>query len=359
MLATDSVGQKRTASDCCVREKTLPATAGVSGCRVRFNRQLHPEEKKWISEKEAAYAKKYSLTAEQAHNELTTQANLQVQNGSPGTWNERASAFLGQAHGMLAADGKSGPGYMFYATPEQKANVDMYAKYYAGGTGANRPSQSQIGASVSREQAYRDAFRTGTLVAAGGAATVATGGVIAALPGAPIFSSGGALGTGALASPVGTGAISAGINAGAQYYQNGTVNPIDVAIAAISGGAGAYGGLGWNVFVNGVGGATGTAINNAVYGRNDSIIGSGITSGALSAIGYTTGKAAESWINSSLRPTINNANGWATSGVWSGSGWNLIQPNAMGVIGGSIGGGITQEAVTPIVPTPSIGGSKK
>ncbi|WP_153100239.1 hypothetical protein [Paraburkholderia hayleyella] len=51
MLATDSVGQKRVASDCCVREKTLPATAGVSGCRVRFNRQIHPEERSAIEKK--------------------------------------------------------------------------------------------------------------------------------------------------------------------------------------------------------------------------------------------------------------------------------------------------------------------
>ncbi|WP_153100251.1 hypothetical protein [Paraburkholderia hayleyella] len=51
MLATDSVGQKRTASDCCVREKTIPATAGVSGCRVRFNRQLHHDERSAIEKK--------------------------------------------------------------------------------------------------------------------------------------------------------------------------------------------------------------------------------------------------------------------------------------------------------------------
>ena len=70
-------------------------------------------------------------------------------------------------------------------------------------------------------------------------------------------------------------------------------------------------------------------------------------------------KGRESWINSSLRPTINNTNGWAASGVWSGSGWNFIQLNTLGVIGDSIGGGITQELVTPIVPTPSIGGNKR
>ena len=88
----------------------------------RFNRQLHPEEKKWISDREAAYAKQYGLTLEQAQNELTTQANLQVQNGSQGQWNQRASDFPKSSARHVDADGSSGPGYMFYATPNQKAN---------------------------------------------------------------------------------------------------------------------------------------------------------------------------------------------------------------------------------------------
>ncbi len=70
------------------------------------------------------------------------------------------------------------------------------------------------------------------------------------MTGVPIFSSGGALGSGALASPVGTGTISAGINAGSQYFQNGTVNPVDVGAAFITGVAGSYGDLLWNVGVN-------------------------------------------------------------------------------------------------------------
>ncbi len=63
-----------------------------------YNRQLHPEEKKWISENEAAFAKQYGITPEQAHDELTMQANLLVQNGSPGQRSERADRFLKNAH---------------------------------------------------------------------------------------------------------------------------------------------------------------------------------------------------------------------------------------------------------------------
>ncbi|WP_155646984.1 hypothetical protein [Burkholderia territorii] len=45
---------------------------------------------------------------------------------------------------MLPADGNSGPGYMFYATPEQKANVEMYAKYVTNGTEMNVPIDQMI-----------------------------------------------------------------------------------------------------------------------------------------------------------------------------------------------------------------------
>ncbi|WP_152608066.1 hemagglutinin repeat-containing protein [Burkholderia sp. A9] len=334
-------------------------SGAFSGYNVdRFNRQLHPAEKKWISEKEAAYAGKYGLTVEQARNELTTQANLQVQNGSSGTWNQHANDFLSQAHGMLPADGSSGPGYMFYATPEQKANVEMYAKYYPGGVGTNVPSGSAIASSTSREQAYRDAYAKGTIGAAAGAAGIVVGGPIAALPGAPIFSTGGALGSGALASPVGTGTISAGINAGSQYVQNGKINLIDVTGAFGTGAAGSYGGLLWNVSVNTIGGATTTALNNILQGKNDSVIGSAVSSGVLSSLGYGLGRLGESGVNSVLKPTINMPN-WTSAGSWSGSGWNLFRPNSVGAIGGTVMGGMGQEAAGAMIPSTNIGSQKK
>jgi filamentous hemagglutinin len=34
----------------------------TSAATDRFNRQLHPDERKWIKEREASYAKKYGLT---------------------------------------------------------------------------------------------------------------------------------------------------------------------------------------------------------------------------------------------------------------------------------------------------------
>jgi filamentous hemagglutinin len=174
-----------------------------------YNRQLHPEEKKWINKNEAAYAKKYGLTLEQARNELSTQANLQVQNGSPKQWNRRAAEFLGQAHGLLPADGESGPGYMFFATLAQPENPNMYAANYANGEGLNQPAPGDLANSVDRQNAYRDLYEKGTWGAAAGAATIALAGPIAMIPGAPILSTNGVLGASTLTSPMGTGAISA------------------------------------------------------------------------------------------------------------------------------------------------------
>ncbi|MFD1554498.1 hypothetical protein ACFSHT_02500 [Paraburkholderia silviterrae] len=116
------------------------AAAAAASNADLYNRQLHPEENKWIKDNAAQYAKQQGISVDQAVSDLTAQANRQVQDGSPGAWNANASAFLDQAHGMLPADGNSGPGYMFYATPDQKANANMYGSYYPNGIGPNQPS---------------------------------------------------------------------------------------------------------------------------------------------------------------------------------------------------------------------------
>lgn len=159
------------------------ANAGMIAAHLvdRFNGQLHPEEKKWIDKNVTVYAKAYGLTLEQARAELTTRANLQVPSGSSGRRNQRAAIFLLQTHGMLPADGDSGPGYMFYATPEPKANTGMYAKYYPDSVGLNAPDASSIESAVNRDKAYQTKYSKLTLAAAVGAAMLTVAGPIAAL----------------------------------------------------------------------------------------------------------------------------------------------------------------------------------
>ncbi|WP_460902670.1 hypothetical protein [Paraburkholderia jirisanensis] len=143
------------------------------------------------------------------------------------------------------------------------------------------------------------------------------------------------------------GLISVSINAGSQYIQNGSVNPVDVAGAFSTGAAGSYGKLLWNVGVNAFGGATTTALNNIIQGKNDSVVGSAFISGALSSLGYGLGKAAETSASSLLKPSLNTQS-WASSGDWSGSSWNLFGSNKIPTVGGSVSGGVGQELINNI-----------
>ncbi|MCG1042465.1 hypothetical protein KQH60_07850 [Mycetohabitans sp. B8] len=211
---------------------------------------------------------------------------------------------------------------MFYATPEQKADPGIYVGYYPDGMGLNAPSPEAINASMNRDVASREVIAKQTLGAAAGAAAIAVGGPVAALPGTPIFSSEGALGSGMWASPVGTGIISGGINAGLQYLQNGDINLVNVAAARMVGPVGVYGGLGWNVGVNAVSGAASTVINNKLYGKSDSVMFSGIAAGVASSFGYGVGKSIEKAIESASRSTMERENELATTLRDFGDMWN-------------------------------------
>ncbi|OLL27985.1 filamentous hemagglutinin [Burkholderia sp. SRS-W-2-2016] len=249
------------------------------------------------------------------------------------------------------ADGKGGTGNPFGMGKDLVSSVC--------GAGA-QCSDATLNAAI---QAQRDnaaaASENMKAVAIYGAAAAGTAAAVALAPGAPIFSSVGALGSAALTSPMGTGVISAGINAGSQYIQNGGVNLVDVAGAFGTGVAGSYGGLLWNVGVNTFGGATTTGLNNILQGKNDSVVGAAITSGVFSSVGYGAGSVTANTINSIMKPTINNAGSWAGSGVWAGSGYNLFNPNNTAVIGGGFTGGTLQEIVQGATNGVQQAGNKK
>ncbi|WP_143756975.1 hemagglutinin repeat-containing protein, partial [Caballeronia glebae] len=157
------------------------AGAAAASNADMYNRQLHPDERKWIKDNATQYAKQQGITVDQAVAALTAQADRQVQNGSAGAWDQSASAYLSQAHGMLSADGNSGPGYMFYATPDQKANASMYAGYYPNGVGPNQPGKSAITNSANRDAASRDAIGKETMAAGVAAGLISGGAAVAAV----------------------------------------------------------------------------------------------------------------------------------------------------------------------------------
>ncbi|MCE4061292.1 hemagglutinin repeat-containing protein [Pandoraea sputorum] len=309
----------------------------------RFNRQLHPNENQWIKNNASRYAKQRGITDEQALSQLTAQANRQVQNGSEGAWDQSASTFLSQAHGMLPASGDSGPSYMFIATPNQKADPKMYGEYYANKNDMNTPGASAISSSVEREKGIRNNIANATLIAAGTAATIATGGAAAAIPGTPIFSSGGALGSGTLAGRFGTGMITGSINAGAQYLQTGSINLVDFAVAVATGAIAANGGLVRVVVTNAAGGGVGAELKNQIHAKNDSSLQAALFNGIYAGVGFGISQIGTSAFIKLNKPNINNAREWTQTGTFKPSGWNLFGDKNTSVIFGTLIGGFSQE----------------
>ncbi|WP_309477101.1 hemagglutinin repeat-containing protein [Trinickia acidisoli] len=275
------------------------AVSGANGALGAdlYNRQLHPDEQQWIKDHAGDFAKLRGISVDAAVQELTAQADRQVQNGSPGAWDQNASAFLDQAYGLLAVDPSCpscGPGYMFYATPAQKADPNMYAGYYPNGAELNMPSAHAITTSASRDQANRNLMGAGVIAGATGAAL---------LVGAPVAASIGALGYAAIGGTTGGGMDAAG-----QYGQSGTVRPAETGFAAMTGAL--AGPIGANVgFMNNVllGAATSsvsTAFNNAYYGESDSLSFAGALGALGGTVGYGIGMLTTQGLSQILKPFI-------------------------------------------------------
>ncbi|WP_244118535.1 hemagglutinin repeat-containing protein, partial [Burkholderia gladioli] len=270
-------------------------SGAFSGYNVdRFNRQLHPDETNWIKDNAAKYATQKGISIDQAVSELTAQANRQVQNGSPGAWDQNVSVFLNQAHGMLPADGNSGPGYMFYAPPDQKANVNMYGNYYPNGIGPNRPSTQQVQNSANHDETSRNLMGRAVIAAATGGALVVGG---------PIAAAAGGLGYATIGAVTGSGMDAAG-----QYAQSGAIRPAEAVFAgatgAVSGPIGANVGFVNNILVGVAGGVANTAFNNAYYGESNSLSYTGAV-GAIGAVGgYFVGMATTVGLSQILKPFV-------------------------------------------------------
>jgi filamentous hemagglutinin len=246
---------------------------------------LHPLEQEWIKDNAAVYAKQQGISVDQAISDLTAQADRQVQNGSPGAWNQSASTFLDQARGMLPADGSSGPGYMFYATLAQKADASMYAGYYPNGVGPNQPSAQQIQNSASREQANRNLIGGGVIAAA------TSGVLVAGAPApAPAAAAVGGLGYAVIGASAGGGMDAAG-----QYAQTGTIRLAESVLAAttgaVAGPIGANVGFISNVLLGAAGSGVNTAFNNAFYGETNSLSFASGLGAFSSAIAFGIGAA--------------------------------------------------------------------
>ncbi|SHH62989.1 hemagglutinin repeat-containing protein [Massilia sp. CF038] len=171
---------------------TIGATAGgnvgaaTAANEVANNRQLHPNEVKWIADNAKYFAQQLNggksptqAQVAEAEKILAQQAYHDVQNGAPALSDTNlaitAHAFLRNAHGMLPETG-----YMFQATADQKANSAMYSQYAAQTAafyqknGLAVPTAKQVEAGNAKDAADREKVKSRTKVAAVSAAAIAT-----------------------------------------------------------------------------------------------------------------------------------------------------------------------------------------
>lgn len=262
------------------------AVGGGSGAMTAsnadlYNRQLHPDERKWTKDNAKRFADFYkdqtgqTLTADQAQQMLLASGYRMVDAaasaGPAPDGSKYATAFISQNAGS-----------MFAATAAEYKNPFLYGSQ----DGALTPEQRALPGAVANPKLG--------LAIAGALAAPAVLPALATIPGAPIFGIDGALGSSTWASPLGIGAITGTVNATSQYIQNGSVNPVDVAYAGIGGAGGMYGGFFWNVGLNAITGAADTATNNALSGKNDSIVTGAAANAGAAAIGFKIGAGAQS-----------------------------------------------------------------
>lgn len=165
------------------------AVGGATGAGVGLavdanNRQLHPDEAKWIKDNAKRFAKQQGISEQEAETRLGQQAFRQVQFGASGIEDAAARNFLGQTKGMLAADPACpdcGPGYLFFATPTQKANTGMYATKvlsdpdaldFYGKNSRGQPSAQQTQDGARRDAEIRSTIANATIGAASAAASL-------------------------------------------------------------------------------------------------------------------------------------------------------------------------------------------
>jgi filamentous hemagglutinin len=154
------------------------------------NRQLHQTEIQWIKQNVKRYAQQQGISEADAEKRLAEQAFRQVQFGAEGgasAWDAQASRFLKQAGNQPLPGDSNVPGqnvgHMFYATPEQRANANMYlastaayADFYKQ-NGLQQPTPEQLTQAAQRNGQILANLNTATKVAAGASAAIALGGL--------------------------------------------------------------------------------------------------------------------------------------------------------------------------------------
>ncbi|MCZ2497466.1 filamentous hemagglutinin N-terminal domain-containing protein [Xylophilus sp. Kf1] len=159
------------------------AAGGAVGAATAFNsdlnnRQLHPTEIQWIKDNAKRYADSDGISPAEAEKQLAEQAFRQVQFAAQGgapAWNAGAANFLKSAGAQALHEG----GYLFYATPQQRADATLYlnsavsnAEFYRA-NGLVQPTPAAIQLAAQRDAQIRGNLSIATNTAAIASATVA------------------------------------------------------------------------------------------------------------------------------------------------------------------------------------------
>lgn len=280
-----------------------------------------------------------------AEEQLSQQAFRQVQNGVQGQWDQTASDFLSQAHGLLAADPSCpscGPGYMFQATAAQKANPDMYSDFlpqdrkswFYTQNGLSQPTAQQLAAGNASDAGKRQQMANETLDAAAAAAGLVLAPAAAGLASVTAQFCTAFPGACAAAAGIG-GAISGTADAIGQKFLNGTVRPGEVAFATVNGAVttpfGMNTGLMGNMLIGGLSSAANAEFQNLLYGDTNSIGGASLIGGGFGAAGWGAGATTQT-----------SASGMFPRYVPSKVPALLQTPNLTAPLIGVLGGSVTQ-----------------
>jgi hypothetical protein len=170
--------------------------ANAAATTDQFNRQLHPKEIDWIraNARRFAESQRPPITMEEAERRLAQQAFRQVQFGVDGENDPAASGFLRLANNQLlpgdpnANNANRDLGYMFVATPAQRADATMYAAtartnadFYQR-NGLKQPTIEQIANAVSNDSAGRAQVARRTILSAFAAGALVLSPAFAGLP---------------------------------------------------------------------------------------------------------------------------------------------------------------------------------
>jgi filamentous hemagglutinin len=138
----------------------------------------------WIRQHAKHVAQQQGISEQEAERRLAQQAFRQVQFGAPGDEDTHARQFLSQGKGMLSADPdcpNCGPGYMFYATPQHRGTLGMYAdkvvsdpkmQELIASNGITQPTSQQLETGLSRDAKVRSMIGNATKGAATAAVAV-------------------------------------------------------------------------------------------------------------------------------------------------------------------------------------------